>query len=238
MMSGGKWDGSLRRHEGCVDSINMSLLIRSWNYGVKGGIIWGWERKVGKKLRNPVHSMILKIKKWKYLQTEKIKSQRFALRSQPAFLFVFLRDARVLRGHPFPLRLLSGGLQDPLKSPWLCRQGRSVWPLGASLLSSVLLCVLFSLLSPTEAPCFTSQSQGPGASATVVIYPRSWEQRRVQKSAFWEARGETGLLPIDMFFIIVGTSWLIYWAPKLLQMVTAAMNLKDTCSLEENLWPT
>ena len=26
-------------------------------------------------------------------------------------------------------------------------------------------------------------------------------------------------------------------APKLLQMVTAAMNLKDTCSLEEKLWP-
>ena len=27
-------------------------------------------------------------------------------------------------------------------------------------------------------------------------------------------------------------------APKSLQMVTAAMKLKDTCSLEENLWPT
>ena len=27
-------------------------------------------------------------------------------------------------------------------------------------------------------------------------------------------------------------------APKLLQMVTAAMKLKDTCSLEEKLWPT
>ena len=28
------------------------------------------------------------------------------------------------------------------------------------------------------------------------------------------------------------------WAPKSLQMVTAAMNLKDSCSLEEKLWPT
>ena len=27
----------------------------------------------------------------------------------------------------------------------------------------------------------------------------------------------------------------IFWAPKSLQMVTAAMKLKDTCSLEENL---
>ena len=43
------------------------------------------------------------------------------------------------------------------------------------------------------------------------------------------------------------TSWLIYWettetvrdldfwAPKLLKMVTAAMKVKDACSLEENL---
>ena len=28
------------------------------------------------------------------------------------------------------------------------------------------------------------------------------------------------------------------WAPESLQMVTAAMKLKDTCSLEEKLWPT
>ena len=28
------------------------------------------------------------------------------------------------------------------------------------------------------------------------------------------------------------------WAPKSLQMVTAAMKLKDTCSLEKKLWPT
>ena len=30
----------------------------------------------------------------------------------------------------------------------------------------------------------------------------------------------------------------IYWAPKLLQMVTATMKLKDACSLEEKLWGT
>ena len=30
----------------------------------------------------------------------------------------------------------------------------------------------------------------------------------------------------------------IFWAPKSLQMVTATMKLKDTCSLEEKLWPT
>ena len=30
----------------------------------------------------------------------------------------------------------------------------------------------------------------------------------------------------------------IFWAPKSLQMVTAAMKLKDACSLDEKLWPT
>ena len=30
----------------------------------------------------------------------------------------------------------------------------------------------------------------------------------------------------------------IFWAPKSLQMVTAAMKLKDTCSLKEKLWLT
>ena len=30
----------------------------------------------------------------------------------------------------------------------------------------------------------------------------------------------------------------ISWAPKSLQMVTAAMKLKDNYSLEEKLWPT
>ena len=31
---------------------------------------------------------------------------------------------------------------------------------------------------------------------------------------------------------------LFSWAPKSLWMVTAAMKLKDACSLEEKLWPT
>ena len=34
------------------------------------------------------------------------------------------------------------------------------------------------------------------------------------------------------------SGWLFFWAPKSLQMVTAAMRLKDACSLEEKLWPT
>ena len=41
----------------------------------------------------------------------------------------------------------------------------------------------------------------------------------------------------------MGKQWkqwqtLFSWAPKSLQMVTAAMKLKDTCSLEEKIWPT
>ena len=34
------------------------------------------------------------------------------------------------------------------------------------------------------------------------------------------------------------TDFLFFWIPKSLQMVTGAMKLKDTYSLEEKLWPT
>ena len=41
----------------------------------------------------------------------------------------------------------------------------------------------------------------------------------------WEIDGETGETVSDF----------IFWAPKSLQMVTAAVKLKDNCSLEEKL---
>ena len=41
----------------------------------------------------------------------------------------------------------------------------------------------------------------------------------------WQIDGET-----------MKTVTLFSWAPRSLQMVTAAMKLKDTCSLEEKLW--
>ena len=44
----------------------------------------------------------------------------------------------------------------------------------------------------------------------------------------WQADGETMGTVRDF----------IFWAPKSLQMETAAMKLKDACSLEEKLWPT
>ena len=39
---------------------------------------------------------------------------------------------------------------------------------------------------------------------------------------------------------IDGETWqILFWgAPKSLQMVTAALKLKDTCSFQEKLWPT
>ena len=41
----------------------------------------------------------------------------------------------------------------------------------------------------------------------------------------WQIDGETTETVTDF----------IFWAPKLLQMVTAALKLKDVCSLEEKL---
>ena len=43
----------------------------------------------------------------------------------------------------------------------------------------------------------------------------------------WEIDGETVETVADF----------IFWAPKSVQMVIAAMKLKDACSLEENIWP-
>ena len=47
----------------------------------------------------------------------------------------------------------------------------------------------------------------------------------------WQIDGETVETVTDFIWWGVG-------APKSLQMVTAAMKLKDACSLEEKLWPT
>ena len=44
----------------------------------------------------------------------------------------------------------------------------------------------------------------------------------------WQIDGETVEIVADF----------IFWVPKSLQMVTAAMKLKDPCSLEGKLWPT
>ena len=44
----------------------------------------------------------------------------------------------------------------------------------------------------------------------------------------WQIDGETMETVTDF----------IFWTSKSLQMVIAAMKLKDTCSLEEKLWPT
>ena len=45
----------------------------------------------------------------------------------------------------------------------------------------------------------------------------------------WQIDGETMEMVTDFLF---------WGAPKSLQMVTAAIKLKDACSLEEKLWPT
>ena len=44
----------------------------------------------------------------------------------------------------------------------------------------------------------------------------------------WQIDGETVETVTDLFS----------WSPKSLQMVTTAMKLKDSCSLEEKLWQT
>ena len=56
-------------------------------------------------------------------------------------------------------------------------------------------------------------------------------------------KSEKGGLKLNIQKTKIGKQWkqwetLLFWAPKSLQMVTAAMKLKSTCSLEGKLWPT
>ena len=58
------------------------------------------------------------------------------------------------------------------------------------------------------------------------------QKSKVMASSFitsWQIDGETMETVRDFTFC---------WAPKSLQVVTAAMKLKDACSLEEKLWPS
>ena len=52
------------------------------------------------------------------------------------------------------------------------------------------------------------------------------------------ASGPITSFQIDGETVETVTDFIFLGAPKSLQMVTAAMKLKDTCSLEEKLWPT
>ena len=57
------------------------------------------------------------------------------------------------------------------------------------------------------------------------------QKNKIQASSLitsWEINGER----------VEKWQTLFSWTPKSVQMVTAAMKLKDACSLEEKLWPT
>ena len=85
------------------------------------------------------------------------------------------------------------------------------WVIWLSLISNTLLTYKLPSLC-----CKTSVS--PGSPTT--LYPRH------EAPAPWQSHSTPNALPAT-------TSQ----APKSLQMVTAAMKLKDACSLEEDLWP-
>ena len=64
-----------------------------------------------------------------------------------------------------------------------------------------------------------------------VVFKLNIQKKKIMASGpitSWEVDGET----------VETVSDFIFWAPKSLQLVTAAMKLKDTYSLEGKLWPT
>ena len=60
---------------------------------------------------------------------------------------------------------------------------------------------------------------------------------KIQKTKIM-ASGPITPWEIDEETVETVSDFLFFWAPKSLQLVTAAMKLKDVYSLEENLWPT
>ena len=103
----------------------------------------------------------------------------------------------------------------------------------------------------------------PGSSIHVILQARilewvsfsftrgySWPRERTQVSHIagrhfnlWATREDHGIWSHYLMTNRWGNSWnshrLYFWGvPQSLQMVTAAIKLKDACSLEEKLWPT
>ena len=93
--------------------------------------------------------------------------------------------------------------------------------------------------------------------SSILEVPASCRKARKRNKGHTDWKGRNKTVPRKMKYIIVqvenleesteaakinklGKQWkqlqnLFSWAPKSLQMVTAAMKLKDVCSLEENL---
>ena len=74
--------------------------------------------------------------------------------------------------------------------------------------------LLMKVKEESEKPCLKLNIQKTKIMASIHI-------------TSWQVDGET-----------METETLFFWAPKSLQMVTAAMKSKDICSLEEKLWQT
>ena len=89
-----------------------------------------------------------------------------------------------------------------------------------------------------------------GYADDITLMAESVELKRLLKKVNEESEKAGLKLNIQKTKIMASspiTSWqidgktmtdFIFWTPKSLQMVTAAMKLKDPCSLEGKLWPT
>ena len=135
--------------------------------------------------------------------------------------------------------------------------GKGVWQ------GCILLLCLFNFYAEyimqnarlDEAQAGIKTEEGNIKTSDMQMTPPLWQKAKGNERALWwkwKRSEKAGLkLNIQKTKIMASiTSWqidketwkqwktLFSWAPKSLQMVTAAMKLKDACSLEEKLWPT
>ena len=81
-----------------------------------------------------------------------------------------------------------------------------------------------TLMAETEEPLIEDEDESEKVGLKLNI-----QKTKIMASgpiSSWQRDGETMGTVMDLFS----------WASESLQMVTAAMKLKDTCSLEEKLW--
>ena len=152
-------------------------------------------------------------------------------------------DESLLKPH-FSQLIVETGLQShiiPLETPdpatW------SMMTLGLYLKNFFLICFLFSHLQCTVFLCvdlLKTEDKPWGCHIPISGIRPKFDKSQFngwiiisQLLAIFRGKKEAG---INLGMSVCQT--LFFWAPKSLQMVTAAMKLKDTCSLEEKLWQT
>ena len=162
----------------------------------------------------------------------------------------FIRSALIFRNHRSRSGWCKPKLEDskiqspygPAAHAWSRWWFRTFWKTTWSGRSFLKIFILETFIVVSRWSSFLLVAwlvmliRSPRYQPTYLVANFSFSRSNIQKTKIMASN------PITLWQID-GKQWkqwqtLFSWAPKSLQMVTAAMKLKDACSLEEKLWPT